>query len=237
MDGFAWMFCMLVLGIGALVVLYARYYMSPSDPVPRFFSFLLAFMGAMVGVVLSGNLIQLVFFWELTSLFSFLLIGYWHHRKDARRGARMALTVTGTGGLCLLAGVLVLGHIVGSYDLDQVLALGDAGARARAVLRGAGPGAAGRVHQERAVSVPLLAAPCHGGADARSRPTCIRRPWSRPGCSCWRACGRCWRGTEHWFWIVGGAGAVHPAAGRLRWRCSRTTSKGCWPIPPSRTWA
>ena len=72
MDGFAWLFCMLVLGIGTLVVLYARYYMSASDPVPRFFSFLLAFMGAMVGVALSGNLIQMVLFWELTSLFSFL---------------------------------------------------------------------------------------------------------------------------------------------------------------------
>ncbi|OJX29806.1 MAG: monovalent cation/H+ antiporter subunit A [Burkholderiales bacterium 68-12] len=122
MDGFAWMFTVLVLGIGALVVLYARYYMSSADPVPRFFAFLLAFMGAMAGLVLSGNLIQLAFFWELTSLFSFLLIGYWHHRQDARRGARMALMVTGTGGLALLAGVLVLGHIVGSYDLDQVLA-------------------------------------------------------------------------------------------------------------------
>jgi NADH:ubiquinone oxidoreductase subunit 4 (subunit M) len=69
MDGFAWVFAMLVTGIGFLVVLYARYYMSPADPVPRFFSFLLAFMGAMLGIVLSGNLIQLVFFWELTSLF------------------------------------------------------------------------------------------------------------------------------------------------------------------------
>ena len=125
MDGFAWMFSMLVLGIGALVVLYARYYMSPADPVPRFFSFLLAFMGAMSGVVLSGNLIQIALFWELTSLFSFLLIGYWHHRRDARRGARMALTVTGAGGLCLLAGMLVLGHIVGSTDLDVVLAAGE----------------------------------------------------------------------------------------------------------------
>ncbi|MBP6405915.1 MAG: monovalent cation/H+ antiporter subunit A [Ramlibacter sp.] len=125
MDGFAWMFSMLVLGIGSLVVLYARYYMSPADPVPRFFSFLLAFMGSMSGVVLSGNLIQIVLFWELTSLFSFLLIGYWHHRRDARRGARMALTVTGAGGLCLLAGVLVLGHIVGSTDLEAVLAAGE----------------------------------------------------------------------------------------------------------------
>ena len=87
MDGFAWMFSMLVLGIGTLVVLYARSYMSPADPVPRFFSFLLAFMGAMMGVVLSGNVLQLAFFWELTSIFSFLLVGYWHHRQGARRGA------------------------------------------------------------------------------------------------------------------------------------------------------
>ena len=122
MDGFAWMFAMLVTGIGTLVALYARYYMSKNDPVPRFFSFFLAFMGAMLGVVLSGNLVQIAFFWELTSLFSFLLIGYWHHRRDARRGARMALTITGAGGLALLAGMLMLGHIVGSYDLDAVLA-------------------------------------------------------------------------------------------------------------------
>ncbi|MGE0081523.1 MAG: monovalent cation/H+ antiporter subunit A [Thiohalomonadaceae bacterium] len=125
MYGLAWVFAMLVQGIGVLVVLYARYYMSPQDPVPRFFSFLLAFMGSMLGVVLSGNLIQLVVFWELTSLTSFLLIGYWHHRIDARRGARMALTVTALGGLCLLAGVLILGHMAGSYDLDKVLAAGD----------------------------------------------------------------------------------------------------------------
>ncbi len=124
-DGLAWVFAMLVLAIGLLVVLYARYYMSAEDPVPRFFSFLLAFMGSMLGVVLSGNLVQLVVFWELTSLTSFLLIGYWHHRADARRGARMAFTVTATGGLCLLVGVLVLGHVVGSYDLDVVLAAGE----------------------------------------------------------------------------------------------------------------
>ena len=125
MDGLAWLFCMLIIGIFLLVVVYARYYMSPEDPVPRFFSFLLAFMGSMLGVVLSGNLIQLVMFWELTSLSSFLLIGYWHHRAEARRGARMAFTVTATGGLCLLAGVLMIGHIIGSYDLDVVLASGE----------------------------------------------------------------------------------------------------------------
>ena len=125
MDGFAGLFALMVSGIGFLIVLYARYYMSPDDPVPRFFAFLLAFMGSMMGLVLSANLIQLVFFWELTSLFSFLLIGYWQNVAAARDGARMALTVTAGGGLALFAGVLVLGHIVGSYELDVVLAAGD----------------------------------------------------------------------------------------------------------------
>ena len=124
MDGFAWLFALLVALIGTLVVLYARYYMSPEDPVPRFFSFLLAFMGAMLGIVLSGNLIQLVVFWELTSLTSFMLIAYWYHLEYARRGARMALIVTVAGGFCLLLGVLMLGEMVGSYDLDDVLAAG-----------------------------------------------------------------------------------------------------------------
>lgn len=125
LDGLSWLFAVLIYGIGALVALYARYYMSEADSVPRFFSFLLAFMGSMLGVVLAGNLIQLVFFWELTSLFSFLLIGYWHQNPAAREGARMALTVTATGGLCLFVGVLLIGRIVGSYDLDIVLASGD----------------------------------------------------------------------------------------------------------------
>jgi multicomponent K+:H+ antiporter subunit A len=125
LSGFSWLFSILVLGIGALVVLYARYYMSPEDPVPRFFAFLLAFMGSMLGMVLSGNLIQIAFFWELTSLFSFLLIGYWHHNQSARDGARMALIVTAFGGLSLLVGFMLLGRIVGSYDVDRVLAAGD----------------------------------------------------------------------------------------------------------------
>ena len=125
LDGISWLFSLLVLAIGFLVVLYARYYMSPDDPVPRFFSYLLAFMGSMLGLVISGNLIQLAFFWELTSLFSFLLIGYWHQNEAARSSARMALIVTATGGLCLLLGILLIGKIVGSYDLDVVLAARD----------------------------------------------------------------------------------------------------------------
>ena len=126
MDGLAFMFALLVLGIGALVVLYAAYYLDPKDPPARFFSFLLLFMGAMLGVVLSDNLVLLVVFWELTSLSSFLLIGFWHadplKGQQARQGARMAFTITGTGGLCLLAGVLLIGQMVGSTDLEVVLA-------------------------------------------------------------------------------------------------------------------
>ncbi|EPE95071.1 monovalent cation/H+ antiporter subunit A (plasmid) [Rhizobium grahamii CCGE 502] len=125
MDGFAWIFSMLVTAIGLLVVLYARYYMSEQDLVPRFFSFLLAFMGAMLGIVISGNVILLSVFWEMTSISSFLLISYWHNTAAARDGARMALTVTGIGGFCLLIGLLLLGKIVGSYDLDKILGSGD----------------------------------------------------------------------------------------------------------------
>lgn len=125
LDGLAWMFALLITGIGALVVLYAAYYLDAKDPAARFFMFLLLFMGAMLGVVLADNLVLLVVFWEATSLTSFLLIGYWQHRADAREGARMALTITGLGGLCLLAGVLLIGHICGSVQLDVVLASGD----------------------------------------------------------------------------------------------------------------
>ncbi|WP_134725581.1 monovalent cation/H+ antiporter subunit A [Paracoccus luteus] len=125
LDGLAWMMLLLVFGIGLLVVIYARYYMSPTDPVPRFYALLLAFSGAMAGILISGNIIGLVVFWELTSLTSFLLIGYWHRSHAARDGARMALTVTASGGFCLLAAMLLLGQIVGSYDLDTVLASGD----------------------------------------------------------------------------------------------------------------
>ncbi|MEP7327722.1 MAG: monovalent cation/H+ antiporter subunit A [Betaproteobacteria bacterium] len=129
MDGLAWTFGGIIYAIGALVVLYARYYLSPQDPPARFFAYLLAFMGAMLGIVLADNLILMVVFWELTSLTSFLLIGFWSHRADARQGARMALAVTGGGGLCLLGGVIVLGHLAGGYSLDVVLA---AGAQVRA---------------------------------------------------------------------------------------------------------
>lgn len=121
LDGLSLLFSLLILGIGLLVILYARYYLSEQDSMPRFYACLLLFMLAMLGIVLSGNLLQMWFFWELTSISSFLLISYWSHQADARKGARMALTVTAAGGLALLAGILLIGEILGSYELSVVL--------------------------------------------------------------------------------------------------------------------
>ncbi|MGE0871421.1 MAG: monovalent cation/H+ antiporter subunit A [Kofleriaceae bacterium] len=204
-DGFAWMFAVLVTVIGALVSLYARYYMSPEDPVARFYAFFLAFMGAMLGVVISGNLIQLVVFWELTSLVSFLLIGYWYHRKDAQRGARMALIVTGAGGLALLGGVILLGHIAGSYELDEVLS---AGTRVRAhplypvalvlILLGAFTKSAQFPFQfwlPHAMAAPTpVSAYLHSATMVKAGVFLLARLWPVLA------------GTDLWFWLVGGAG-------------------------------
>jgi len=124
-DGLAFLFGVLILGIGLLIILYARYYLSEAEPVGKFYAYLMMFMTAMLGIVMSNNLIQLWMYWELTSISSFLLISFWSHRSDARQGARMALTVTGAGGLALLAALLMIGSIVGSYDLHDVLNSGD----------------------------------------------------------------------------------------------------------------
>ena len=206
-DGFAWMFAVLVSVIGALVSLYARYYMSPEDPVARFYAYFLAFMGAMLGLVTSGNLVQLVVFWELTSLVSFLLIGYWHHRVDAQRGARVALIVTGAGGLALLLGVVVLGHVVGTYELDTVLASGE---RIRAhrlypvvlvlVLLGAFTKSAQfpfHFWLPRAMAAPTpVSAYLHSATMVKAGVFLLGRLW--PVLS----------GTDLWFWLVSGAGVT-----------------------------
>lgn len=205
MDGLAWLFAMLVLSIGVLISLYARYYMSPEDPVARFFSFILAFMGSMLGVVLSGNLIQLVIFWELTSLTSFLLIGYWHHRIDVRRGARMAFTVTTIGGLCLLWGVIILGRIVGSYDLDVVLGAGDvvrshewySGALVLIALGALTKSAQFPFHfwLPHAMAAPTpVSAYLHSATMVKAGVFLLIRLWPVLA------------GTPQWSWIIGGAG-------------------------------
>ncbi len=103
------------------------FYLASDEPFWTFFyAFLMLFMASMVGISMSDNLILLWLFWELTSLSSFLLIGFWSYRSDARKGARMALTVTGAGGLALLAGLLLLGDMAGSYRMDVVLTSGAA---------------------------------------------------------------------------------------------------------------
>src|SRR5690606_35670264 len=124
-DGFAMFFTALILILGLLIVLYSRFYMSKSDPQPRFYSFLLIFTGAMIGIVISGNILMLFVYWELTSIMSFLLIGFWHERAPVREGARTALIVTAGGGLCLLVAVLLLGSMLNSSSLDAVLQSGD----------------------------------------------------------------------------------------------------------------
>ncbi|HEY8353389.1 MAG TPA: monovalent cation/H+ antiporter subunit A [Methylophilaceae bacterium] len=125
LDGLGLLFSVLILGIGLLVVLYAYYYLPPHDRLGRFYAQLLLFMSAMLGIVLSENLLLLVMFWEVTSLSSFLLIAYKSEAQESRIAARMALAVTGGGGLALLAGVILLGQIVGSYELSSVLSAAD----------------------------------------------------------------------------------------------------------------
>lgn len=125
LDGLGLLFAALILGIGLLIVIYARFYLSPRDPMGKFLSLLLLFQGAMLGISLSGNILLLLVFWELTSLSSFLLIGFRSDTADGRQGARMALAVTGGGGLALIGGLLMLGHIAGSYELADVLLRGD----------------------------------------------------------------------------------------------------------------
>ncbi len=121
LDGLGFLFALLILGIGLLIIIYARFYLTREDPMGTFYTYLLLFQGAMVGIVLSDNILLLLVFWELTSLSSFLLIGYWKHLPEGRQGARMALTVTGMGGLALIGGMLMLGQIAGSYDLSVIL--------------------------------------------------------------------------------------------------------------------
>lgn len=126
LDGLGLLFATMILGVGLLITLYARFYLSGDDPMGQFYTYLLLFQGAMLGIVISDNILLLLIFWELTSLSSFLLIGYWKHLPEGRQGARMALAVTGSGGLALIGGMLILGNIAGSYNLTDILQAGDA---------------------------------------------------------------------------------------------------------------
>jgi multicomponent Na+:H+ antiporter subunit A len=125
LDGLSLLFALLVTGIGTLIVLYAGGYLAHNDELGRFFVQLFGFMGSMLGLVLADNLIVFFIFFELTSLTSYLLIGFYHNAEDARRAARKALVVTGGGGLALMAGLLLLYQVTGTWEFSAML---DAGA-------------------------------------------------------------------------------------------------------------
>ena len=124
-DGLSFTFALLVSGIGTLIVLYAGGYLKGHPDQGRFLSFILLFMGAMMGLVLADDFLTLFVYWELTSITSFLLIGFDHRREAARRAAIQALTVTGGGGLILLAGLFVIQDATGSGSMSELLAGGD----------------------------------------------------------------------------------------------------------------
>ncbi|WP_300319327.1 monovalent cation/H+ antiporter subunit A [Accumulibacter sp.] len=207
MDGLGLLFALLICGIGLLVVLYAFYYLSDNDRLGRFYSILLLFMAAMLGVVLSENLLLLLVFWEITSLSSFLLVAYNSDKYESRIGARMALAVTGGGGLALLAGILLLGHIAGSYELSLILA---AGAQIRAhtlyapmlilVLLGAFTKSAQfpfHFWLPNAMSAPTpVSAYLHSATMVKAGVFLLARLHPALG------------STDLWFWLVSGTGAL-----------------------------
>ncbi len=124
-DGLSLLFALLISGIGTFIVLYAAAYLKRHADLGRFLMFILMFMGSMLGLVLSDNVVTLFVFWELTSITSFLLIGFNHDKAKSRRAAVQALAVTGGGGLALLAGLLLMAHVGGSMELSELLAQGD----------------------------------------------------------------------------------------------------------------
>lgn len=119
-DGLGLLFSLLISGIGFVVFLFATGYMKGDSLEPRFFIYLYIFMGAMIGVVTADNLIVLFLFWELTSISSYLLIGYYNHQEKSRYAALQALLVTGTGGISLLAAFILIYFATGSFEFSYI---------------------------------------------------------------------------------------------------------------------
>lgn len=126
LDGLSMIFALLITGIGALVFFYAASYMKSYAQTGRFFLFLFLFSGAMLGLVLSENMIQFFIFWELTTYLSFLLITFFHEKEEARTAAFQALFITVFGGLSLLAGIILIGGVVDSYSISDWIHNADA---------------------------------------------------------------------------------------------------------------
>ena len=122
-DGLSLLFALLITGIGALVVFYSIYYLDRmKEKLPSFYVYLLLFMGAMLGVVLSDNLIVMYAFWELTSFSSFLLIGYWYGREQSRYGAQKSMLITVFGGLAMLGGIILLYIMTRTFSISEIAA-------------------------------------------------------------------------------------------------------------------
>lgn len=117
LDGLSLLFALMITGIGSLVYLYAGKYLEGHPQLGRFYGFLSMFMGAMLGLVLSDNVLVLFIFWELTSISSFFLIGFKSEDDGSRRSAITALSITGFGGLALLGAALLLGDLSGTYSI------------------------------------------------------------------------------------------------------------------------
>lgn len=122
-DGLSLTFALLITGIGALVMLYSARYLAGHIHQARFSLFLTSFMLAMIGLVISDNLLALFVFWELTTITSYLLIGFSHDTAKARRSALQALMMTGIGGLALLAGVILIGTTAGTFEMSEINAM------------------------------------------------------------------------------------------------------------------
>src|SRR5690554_401730 len=120
LDGFAILFTLIVAGIGFLVMFYAASYLGKGERAGRFYSYLLLFGGAMLGMVLTDNLIALFAFWEVTSICSFLLIGFWDSRKASQDGALKALLVTAFGGMSLMAAMILTGITAGTWTMSEI---------------------------------------------------------------------------------------------------------------------
>ncbi|PYF06320.1 Na+/H+ antiporter subunit A [Ureibacillus chungkukjangi] len=121
LDGLSLIFSLLITGVGSLVILYSIFYLSIKESLHHFYCYLLLFMGAMLGVVFSDNLMVLYAFWELTSVSSFLLIAFWHHRKASRAGARKSMTITVSGGVAMLVGFLMLYAMSGTLSIREII--------------------------------------------------------------------------------------------------------------------
>ena len=232
LDGLSLIFALLITGIGTLIVLYTGGYLHGHAQLGRFYLYLLSFMGSMLGLVLADNVITLFVFWELTSITSFLLIGFNHAAPRSRRAALQALVVTGGGGLALLAGLLIMAAVAGSSELSEILSDPEVLTSSALyvpmtilVLLGAfSKSAQFPLHfwLPNAMEAPTpVSAYLHSSTMVKAGVYLLAR---LPGAWAARISG-----STRWS-----SSARSPCSSAASWRCARATTSWCWPTPPSR---